>query len=54
MCESTFPHSLQNTCDFHMRSVLCVHQIKTHGHVSADKKVMWHTSVLFTGTTKLA
>ena len=26
--------------------------IKTHGRVSAAKKVMWHTSVLFTGTAK--
>ena len=25
-------------------------QLKTHGGVSAAKKVMWHTSVLFTGT----
>ena len=27
--------------------------IKTHGHVSAAKEDVWHTSVLFTGTTKL-
>ena len=27
-------------------------QIKTHGRVSAAKEVMWHTSVLFTGTAK--
>ena len=26
--------------------------IKTHGRVSAAKEVMWHTSVLFTGTAK--
>ena len=26
--------------------------IKTHGSVSAAKEVMWHTSVLFTGTAK--
>ena len=26
--------------------------IKTHGHVSAAKKEVQHTSVLFTGTTK--
>ena len=26
--------------------------IKTHGRVSAAKKAMWHTSVLFTGTAK--
>ena len=25
--------------------------IKTHGHVSVPKKDMWHTSMLFTGTT---
>ena len=27
-------------------------QIKTHGRVSAAKEVVWHTSVLFTGTAK--
>ena len=27
-----------------------VRLIKTHGHVSAAKKAMWCTSVLFTGT----
>ena len=27
--------------------------IKTHGHVLAAKKAMWHASVLFTGTTNL-
>ena len=27
-------------------------QMKTQGRVSAAKEVMWHTSVLFTGTTK--
>ena len=26
--------------------------IKTHGRVSVAKKDMWHTSVLFTGSTK--
>ena len=26
--------------------------IKTHGRVSAAKEVVWHTSVLFTGTAK--
>ena len=26
--------------------------IKTHDHVSAAKKDVWHTSVLFTGTAK--
>ena len=26
--------------------------IKKHGHVSAAKKDVWHTSVLFTGTAK--
>ena len=26
--------------------------IKTHGRVSAAKEVMWHTSVLFTGTAQ--
>ena len=26
--------------------------IKTHGRVSVAKEVMWHTSVLFTGTAK--
>ena len=26
--------------------------IKTHGCMSVAKKDMWHTSVLFTGTTK--
>ena len=26
--------------------------IKTHGNVSAAKKDMWHTSVLFIGTIK--
>ena len=28
------------------------HKLKTRGHVSVAKKDMWHTSVLFTGTTK--
>ena len=26
--------------------------IKTHGRVSAAKEVVWHTSILFTGTAK--
>ena len=30
----------------------CYSYIKTHGSVSAAKEVMWHTSVLFTGTAK--
>ena len=29
------------------------YQIKTHGRVSAAKKAIWHTSVLFTGTANL-
>ena len=31
---------------------VCQDSIKTHGHVSVAKKDIWHTSVLFTGTTK--
>ena len=28
-----------------------LYHIRTHGHVSVAKKSVWHTSVLFTGTT---
>ena len=39
-----------------MDDVKCItdngQMIKTHGHVSAAKKGVWHTSVLFTGTAK--
>ena len=39
-------------------SLLVMHsncfEIKTHGHVSVAKKDVQHTSVLFTGTTKLS
>ena len=50
----------QSSCDI-MEKVYCLlcvmfqgceQQIKTHGSVSAAKEVMWHTSVLFTGTAK--
>ena len=34
------------------KTVLIIIYIKTHGRVSAAKEVVWHTSVLFTGTTK--
>ena len=32
------------------KTCCCSLKIKTHGHVSAAKKDVWHTSVLFTGT----
>ena len=37
--------------DTHKNSIIII--IKTHDHVSAAKKDMEHTSVLFTGTAKL-
>ena len=35
---------------FEIAQFATVRLIKTHGHVSAAKKAMWCTSVLFTGT----
>ena len=43
-----------NACHYincHSIKLLSIY-IKTHGRVSAAKEVVWHTSVLFTGTAK--
>ena len=47
---------MHSTTDYCMRHYAGFSQIgseiKTHGRVSAAKEVVWHTSVLFTGTAK--
>ena len=43
---------LANLANHELLAKIFLTDIKTHGRVSAAKEVVWHTSVLFTGTVK--
>ena len=46
------PHISITTGPISIKFTYFMPSIKTHGRVSTAKEVMWHTSVLFTGTAK--